>query len=131
MMYVWPVGTGIVALIGGGVAEWAFIALTSKLIGLGGKPDKDAPRIPPWLTGVIERAFFLLLVVSEVEGVPESMMGWLAIKLASNWQRYDPEKEPTAQTRASRTACGLDLSCIRISRWCGYPWEDLSWHLTI
>lgn len=90
----------LTALVGGGLASWLFIAITSKLIGLREKPNKDSPRISGWVTGFVERSFFLILIVLGVSGVPESMMGWLALKLASNWHRYDPDKLPSARTRS-------------------------------
>jgi hypothetical protein len=70
-----------------------------KVVDLGEKPDALAPRISPWLTGLVERSFFLTLVVARIEGVPEAMMAWLALKLAANWQRYNAEVEPRARAR--------------------------------
>ena len=98
-MHTWLIGGGI-ALVGGGVAAWLFQFVVVKCIDLGSKPDQLAPRIPAWLTGVVERAFFFGLVVGQVSGVPEAMMGWLALKLAANWQRYDSAKEPRAIARS-------------------------------
>ncbi|WP_148662481.1 hypothetical protein [Paraburkholderia phytofirmans] len=76
-----------------------FSVATTKLLGLGPKPATKVPRIPPWLTGLVERIFFVILVATKVDGVPGAMIGWLAIKLAVNWQKLDPEKEESAQTR--------------------------------
>jgi hypothetical protein len=88
-----------VALVGGGVAAWAFSSATALLLKLPSKSVSLVQRMPPWLTGLVERGFFVLLVATQVEGVPEAMIGWLALKLATNWQKLDPEKNPDAQTR--------------------------------
>lgn len=96
-----------VALIGGGFAAWAFSAVTSSLLQLPQKPSSTVARIPPWLTGLVERSFFVILVATQVEGIPEAMIGWLAIKLAINWQKLD---HPDAQTRGL-----LALLCGAIS----------------
>jgi len=53
------------------------------------KPDeKDAPKgVPPSLTGIIERLFFTVIVAFNVSGFISAMVGWLALKLATNWNR--------------------------------------------
>lgn len=99
-----------IALIGGGFAAWAFSAVTSSLLKLPPKSSSTVARIPPWLTGLVERSFFVILVATQVEGIPEAMIGWLAIKLAVNWQKLDSEKNPDAQTRGL-----LALLCGAIS----------------
>lgn len=38
-------------------------------------------------TGVIERTFFTILVADDVSGASVAMMGWLAVKMATNWNR--------------------------------------------
>ncbi|HXE67479.1 MAG TPA: hypothetical protein VN630_10570 [Rhodanobacteraceae bacterium] len=98
----YPILVGyLVTLVGGGVASWAFISIVSRVISLPKKkPNDGSPRVPPWLTGVIERSFFFLILMLGVSGVVEAMMGWLALKLAANWQRYDINQMPSAHTRA-------------------------------
>src|SRR3989442_1456443 len=43
--------------------------------------------VPPWLTGIIERLFFTVAVAFDLSGVATAMMAWMAIKLATNWNR--------------------------------------------
>jgi hypothetical protein len=115
MHAVWAVAIGLIlwllwligliaiflwTLWGGCVAVEFFIRFTSTVINLPEKPNPGLPRIPPGLTGVIERLVFLMLVATRLEDIGSAMMGWLAIKLASNWQRYNPENEPSAPMRA-------------------------------
>lgn len=97
-IYSWLSGIAV-ALLGGGVAAWAFSTAAEKLLRIPPKPYSSVPRIPPWLTGLVERSFFVVLVAINDNGALESMMGWLAIKLAVNWQKYDYEAQPSAQSR--------------------------------
>jgi hypothetical protein len=63
--------------------------------------ERDSERIPPWLTGLIEKlAFTLFVILQPVVALP-AMMAWLALKMAANWNksvptRSDPEKNRTA-----------------------------------
>src|SRR5215472_8427682 len=70
----------------------------SRIVKLGDKPKSQAKRVPPRLTGVVERLVFALFVAFDLSGAVPAMMGWLAIKLASNWNRKDIESH--ANTRA-------------------------------
>lgn len=69
---------------------------------LGEKPSLPEPlkRVPPWLTGGLERLFFTLLVAFDVSGTPTAMIGWLALKLATNWNRPDYEDKVKARSFA-------------------------------
>ena len=98
MQSSWLVGF-FVALLGG-LPAWAFIKLTTRLIRLPPKPNAESPRVPGWLTGVVERCFFFMLIVLGISGAVEAGIGWLALKLAANWQRYDIKELPSAHTRA-------------------------------
>jgi len=100
MTYTFLLGLGI-ALLGGGIAAWIFSATSIWFFDLPSKSKKALNRIPPWLTGLVERSFFVTLIANSVnlDGIPEAMIGWLAIKLAINWQKLDAQKNPEAQTR--------------------------------
>ena len=98
MQCSWLIGLSVALL--GGFPVWAFIALTTRLIRLPEKPDRESSRVPGWLTGVVERGVFFMLIALSLSGVVEAGMGWLALKLAANWQRYDIKELPSAHTRA-------------------------------
>ncbi|WP_425614566.1 hypothetical protein NA78x_004439 [Anatilimnocola sp. NA78] len=45
----------------------------------------DPNKIPSWVTGLIEQAVFMALVIFGESGIPAGMMAWLAIKFATYW----------------------------------------------
>jgi hypothetical protein len=86
----WVVGL-FVAVVLGGIVVPLFLYCVRGVMGVGDKPKPKIKRVPPWLTGFIERFVFAVLVGLDVPGAPTAMMGWLALKLASNWNRKDME----------------------------------------
>jgi hypothetical protein len=89
-----------ISLLGGGVFTWAFLGVTRKTLRLGAKHTSNQAQVPAWLTGIVERTFFTLLVALHVQGVPAAMIGWLAIKLASNWNHPSAPKGSTTRAHA-------------------------------
>ena len=88
---LWIVGL-LFAVVVGGIGTGIFLYTVRGVLGLGAKPeDKRIERVPPWLTGAVERLVFAVLVGLEIAGTAPAMMGWLAIKLAANWNRKDME----------------------------------------
>jgi hypothetical protein len=55
--------------------------------------DFNQPRIPAWLMGTLERLFFTILVAFDVSAVSAGIMGWLAIKMGTNWNRINPRRQ--------------------------------------
>lgn len=97
---LWVTGLAI-ALIVGQLITWIFLILLRTWMGTPDKsPQALTKRVPPWLTGTIERLFFTVLVGANVDGFPTAMMAWLALKLASNWNHKDVEGHPEARAFA-------------------------------
>jgi hypothetical protein len=46
-----------------------------------------AAFVPPWLTGLVERLFFTVLIAFNISGTAVAMIGWIAAKMAANWNR--------------------------------------------
>ena len=92
----WIVGL-LFAVIGGEIVVFLLLYSVRGMLGLGPKPNGNTKRVPPWLTGTVERFVFAVLVDFEVPGAATAMMGWLAIKLASNWNRKDMEEVSEAR----------------------------------
>jgi len=81
-----------VALIGGHATIQLFFWYLERTMGQPPK-DTDGVYVPDWLTGLIERTFFTVLIgasgsVTTIWIVP-SMFGWIAAKIAANWGRKD------------------------------------------
>lgn len=85
------------AVVIGGIVVPGFLYSVRGLLGLGDKPKQKTKRVPPWLTGIVERFVFTVLVGLEIAGAATAMMGWLAIKLATNWNRKDMENATAAR----------------------------------
>ena len=92
----WSIGLAFAVLVGGIVVP-TFLHAVRGLMGVGDKPKPKIKRVPPWLTGIVERFVFAVLVGLDVPGSATAMMGWLAIKLASNWNRKDMENVVAAR----------------------------------
>lgn len=97
---LWATGFAV-ALLLGQLMTWIFLRILRSWMGTPEKaPQALAKRVPPWLTGTIERLFFTVLVGTNVDGFPTAMMAWLALKLASNWNHRDVEGHPDARAFA-------------------------------
>ena len=94
----WIVGLSI-SLALGALCTWAFLKLLRKYVGLPQKA-KEGASVPAWLTGVVERLFFAVLVGLNVAGAPAAMVAWLALKLATNWNHPDWKDKPEARSYA-------------------------------
>ena len=97
----WIVGL-LFSLIGGAAFTWAFLKALRSWLGTPVKPKlpRGSRGVPSWLTGVTERLFFTVLVGLEVSGAPTAMIGWLALKLATNWNHPDWKDKPNARSFA-------------------------------
>lgn len=95
----WTFGLFFSIVIGGAVTG-VFLYTLRVVLELGEKPKpkgKSIKRAPPWLTGAVERMVFTVLVAEGVGGAATAMMGWLALKLATNWNRDDWKNDPKAR----------------------------------
>jgi hypothetical protein len=94
--------------IGHGVLRWLHRWLHDRI----GIEDEDKP-VQPWLTGLIERFVFFLMVAFEMPATPVTMMAWLGIKMAASWNRSvstSPDEEvETKQAQGAMAAVVLGL----------------------
>ena len=105
MIYRWVIGL-LVSLVAGWVIIYLFLFAIRRSIGLGHKPslggakleEGKSPRVPGWVTGIVERLFFTILVAVDVQGIPTALVAWIGIKLATNWNH--PDWRASASTRA-------------------------------
>ena len=84
----WILGLGFSLVVGHFAVDY-FLRELRKYMQLGDRPALPAGmnRVPPWLTGGLERLFFTLLVAFSVSGTSAAMVGWLALKMATNWNQ--------------------------------------------
>lgn len=85
------------AVVVGGVVTGGLLAGLRRGATLGPKPKLKQPRVPAWITGAVERFVFSVLVALNVSGVAPAMVGWLALKMAANWNRKDLDDNPKAR----------------------------------
>jgi hypothetical protein len=95
----WIVGF-FVSLVLGAAAVSLFVWLLRWWLGIPRKRAEGGPGVPTWLTGTVERLFFTALVAFEVSGFPTAMVGWLAVKIASNWNRVGATNDAAARAYA-------------------------------
>ena len=87
-LFRWASGM-TVSVIVGGVTTWAFLAGLRKYQRLGkdSESNGDSRPVPPWLTGAMERTFFSVIVALNISGAAVAMIGWLTLKMVTNWNR--------------------------------------------
>ena len=63
-------------------------------------------RVPPSLTGHIERLLFTLIVAFDISGAAPAMITWVGVKMAANWNSKEALEEagvePTAREVLNR-----------------------------
>ena len=113
----WIVGLAF-ALVLGQVITGLFLSMLRKNIGLTEKPrSEDTPkRIPPWVTGTVERLVFTIFVGINAAAAPTAMIAWLALKLATNWNHPQWHSDPQTRIFAfSALLAGLiSLTCAYV-----------------
>lgn len=93
----WPGVRWLVALLFAWVGGYAVVGASKRAMDgwLRLPPKEPLPgnvrRLPPALTGVIERTFFTVALGMGGSGavgeIVAAMVGWIGIKLAANWNR--------------------------------------------
>jgi len=113
-MKAWAIGLAF-SLVVGHIITWLFVKCLRRWL----RAPEPQPRlspgsrgIPAWLTGVVERSFFTVLVGLQVAGVPTAMMAWLAVKLATNWNHPDWQKTRDLRTYAFSALLGGLVSML-------------------
>lgn len=83
------------SLVVGGFVVPPFLGVLREWVGV--NSDRRT-RVPGWLTGLVERLFFTLVVAFEMNGAVPAMIGWITLKMVSNWnspQGGDAKDEAT------------------------------------
>lgn len=77
----------LVSLVGGSITVWLFLKILRWWMHISKQKyeHEETRGVPAWLTGVIERLFFTLLIYFKLPGVPAAMLIWLTLKMVTNW----------------------------------------------
>jgi hypothetical protein len=103
----WMIGL-LFSVVVGGIATGLLLKGLRHWLGTLPKPrlSGDTKEVPPWLMGAVERLFFTVLIGVDVSGTPTAMIGWLALKLATNWNHPDWKAKPDIRTFALSALLG-------------------------
>ena len=94
---------GLIISVGlGQIVTKAFLDWLRKSSDLGEKPgDQPSPkRLPSWILGATERSAFTIFVAATPSAAVAPMIGWLALKLATNWNHPSWKTHPDIRTWA-------------------------------
>jgi hypothetical protein len=108
-MWSWLIGL-VISLPVGAWATGVFLHKLRRYTRLP-KIDHDPATlpVPSWLTGIVERLFFMIVVASVGATAAGGMVGWLALKMAANWNRSSGDGLE-GQTRRARGAISALLA---------------------
>src|SRR6266849_969211 len=113
-MKAWTIGL-LFSLVIGNIVTWLFLKCLRCWMGAPEpKPRLTAGSkgVPSWLTGMVERGFFTPLIALDVSGVSTAMIGWLAVKLATNWNHPDWKEKRDTRTYAFSALLGGLVSML-------------------
>ena len=80
----WLIGMSVSLVLGATTVGFSVYWMRK---GLHISKPKQPGRVPAWLTGLIERLFFTVVVAFNVSTTPVAMIGWLTVKMVTNWNR--------------------------------------------
>jgi len=95
-----------VSIVLGGVVAWIFLSLLRRYLGISKEKTSDK-RVPPWLTGATERLFFTCVIAFQLGGAAIAMIGWLTLKMVTNWNRPSPNSADKTTGALSALLTGL------------------------
>ena len=69
--------------------------------------------VPGWLVGITERVFFTILVAFDVSSTATAMIGWITIKMLTDWHRIlKPDEKPWVRSLAFSALLGNMISLL-------------------
>jgi hypothetical protein len=83
-------GLGLAFALGAGQMTAVFKSVLEKKCNIKTPPKRlfgpvEEKFIPGWLTGLIERLFFTLLIAFEISGTGIAMVAWITVKMLQKW----------------------------------------------
>ena len=77
-------------------------------------------EIPPWLVGILERSFFTVVIAFDVSAAGAAIMAWVAIKMATDWNRINVKNvppsgaPPSAKSTVPINSSTIDEATLRV-----------------
>lgn len=77
-------------------------------------------EIPAWLAGILERLFFTAVIAFDVSAAGAAIMGWVAIKMATDWNRINIKNvppggaPPSAKSTVPINSSNIDEAKLRV-----------------
>ena len=93
---IWLTGLSVSCILGHFVVKLFLNWLSDQLdLPRDRNPNPNEPSVQtnPVITGVFERIFFTIVVAADIPAYLPSMMAWLGLKLAANWQSREIAKD--------------------------------------
>ena len=97
----WLWGLFVSMLVGGFVTEFTLKGLR-KMRDV--EKGEESNVWSPWITGFIERGFFTVAVALQFPGFVAAMVGWIALKMVTHWQRMVDKSDDRTQIDLAFTA---------------------------
>jgi hypothetical protein len=74
-------------------------------------------RVPSWVTGLVERLLFTVVIAYNISGAFPGMMAWVALKMGANWNSAEAQMEnegtkPPAREILNRRFTALIASAV-------------------
>ncbi len=88
----WFIGVMIVSGFCGAIGSFVFYFAFSKLAGIPTKFSSRSFLCTDFLTGVLERFFFTILIYCSNTGIASAAIAWIAIKGQVHYKIFSPEK---------------------------------------
>jgi len=103
----WLIGL-FFSLVVGSIVTPLFLKGLRRWLGTLPKPrlSNGSKEVPAWIIGVLERLFFTVLIGLDVSGAPTAMVGWLALKMATNWNHPAWKEKPDMRAFALSALLG-------------------------
>jgi len=68
--------------------------------------------VPPWLVGITERTFFVILVAFDLSATAVAMIAWITVKMLCNWNILSGDKSITVRSSAFSALLGNLVSML-------------------
>lgn len=99
------------------LVNWPMEEFVARLRGASRVKKPSPPRVPPEVTGIVERYLAFSVVALDLDSAGTILVAWMGAKLAANWQRQAMRKgsESYNRTMITHTMIALISGTISIA----------------